>query len=137
MEINLTIENYRCFPSGNPASLTLTKGFAAFVGVNNSGKSSLLKFFYEMRSAFTPIGSNFSVIQQLFGGGKLQLQPPPEILDRDEMFFNGNRDGIRIEVSLASIPARAPDIVTKAIVQIDRNESTCKAKFFIGDSEVS
>jgi len=79
MDINLTIGNYRCFPVGSPASLKLTKGFSALVGVNNSGKSSLLKFFYEMRPAFTQIGRNTGVVTQLWAGGKLETQQPPEI----------------------------------------------------------
>src|SRR6266852_8914177 len=100
MEINLSIENYRCFPTSNPVSLRLTKGFSAFVGVNNSGESSLLKFFYEMRPAFMPIGRDRNVVMQLFGGGQLEMQRLPETEDRDEMFFNGNHDDIRIEVNL-------------------------------------
>jgi energy-coupling factor transporter ATP-binding protein EcfA2 len=137
MDINLTIENYRCFPSGNPVSLTLTKGFSAFVGVNNSGKSSLLKFFYEMRPIFNPIGANVNVIQQLFGGGKLPVQPPPEILDRDEMFFNGNRGDIRIEVGIGGF-AKTADIITKAVVQLERAENACTVKFFnAGNAEIS
>ena len=130
MDINVSIENYRCFPTGNPASLNLTKGFSAFVGVNNSGKSSLLKFFYEMRPAFTAIGTNTNVIQQLFNGGKSQIEVAPEILDRDEMFFNGNHDNIQIEVTLKSIPAQTREIITKASIQILRTESAFTAKFF-------
>jgi predicted ATPase len=137
MHINLTIENYRCFPTGSPASLKLSKGFSAFIGVNNSGKSSLLKFFYEMRSAFAPLGANPGVIQQLFGAGKLPTQPPSEVLDRDEMFFNGNRDDIRVEVSLDDLP-KTPAIVSKALVQMDRNESACKVTFLTADgSEIT
>jgi AAA15 family ATPase/GTPase len=71
MEIDLSIENYRCFPAGSPVSLKISKGFSAFVGVNNSGKSSLLKFFYEMRPAFAAIATNVNVIQQMLGGGKI------------------------------------------------------------------
>jgi hypothetical protein len=130
MEIDLKIENYRCFPKGSPASLKLRKGFSAFVGVNNSGKSSLLKFFYETRPIFSPMGENANVISQLFAGGKQQFQPLPEILDRDEMFFNGNRDGIQIEVSLPSLPAKPTHVITKALVQIGRTDGSCTARFF-------
>ncbi len=129
MEINLSIENYRCFPTGSPASLRLTKGFSAFVGVNNSGKSSLLKFFYEMRPALAPIAAGMNAIGQLLSGGRLGMQPPPEISDRDEMFFNGNRDDIRIEVSLDGLPNES-ELVTKALVQIERNGTGYTAKFF-------
>ncbi len=137
MEINLSIENYRCFPKGNPVSLTLRKGFSAFVGINNSGKSSLLKFFYEMRPVFLPIVTDRNVVNQFFTGGQLQLQTPPEIADRDEMFFNGNRDGIQIDVCLTDLP-RTPDVIAKAVVQVARDQSVCKAKFSTVDGlEVS
>jgi predicted ATPase len=136
MDINLTIGNYRCFPVGSPASLKLTKGFSALVGVNNSGKSSLLKFFYEMRPAFTQIGRNTGVVTQLWAGGKLETQQPPEILDRDEMFFNGNREDIWIEITLDDLP-KTPAVVAKAVVRVLRNESSCNATFFNADGSKS
>ena len=47
MDAELTLKNYRCFSDESPARFSLRRGFTAFVGVNNSGKSSLLRFFYE------------------------------------------------------------------------------------------
>src|SRR6266702_3463896 len=52
MEIELTIKNYRCFSDEKPARILIKPGFTAFLGINNSGKSSLLKFFYEFRNLF-------------------------------------------------------------------------------------
>lgn len=127
----MSIENYRCFPKGSPASLSLSKGSSALLGVNNSGKSSLLKFFYEMRSAFKQLG-NPAVIQQVFGGGTIHLQPPPEIQDQDEMFFNGNRDDIRIEVSLR---ASTSDAIAKGVVIIARSGGTCTLKLFAANGQ--
>ena len=110
---------------------------SAFVGVNNSGKSSLLKFFYEMRPVFLPIPSDRNFVNQLFAGGQLQTQTPPENADRDEMFFNGNRDGIQIEVCLNDLP-KTPEVVARAVVHVAREQSVCKAKFFTVDgSEIS
>jgi len=134
MDINLTIENYRCFPKDRPASLKLTKGFSAFIGVNNSGKSSLLKFFYEMRSVFTQMSTNMNVIQQMLQGGRVGAQVPPEVSDRDEMFFNGNTDDIRIDVSLDSIP-KEPTIVAKALIRIERTTMNFSVDFLTVDGE--
>jgi len=78
MDINLTIGNTDA-SRRRPASLKLTKGFSALVGVNNSGKSSLLNSFYEMRPAFTQIGRNTGVVTQLWAGGNSRRKPP-EIL---------------------------------------------------------
>src|SRR6266849_3839293 len=52
MDIELTIKNYRCFSDEKPARILIKPGFTAFLGINNSGKSSLLKFFYEFRNLF-------------------------------------------------------------------------------------
>ena len=49
---HLTVKNYRCFPDNKPVHISMRNGFTAFVGVNNSGKSSLLKMFYELRNLF-------------------------------------------------------------------------------------
>jgi energy-coupling factor transporter ATP-binding protein EcfA2 len=137
MDINLTIQNYRCFPTGNPASLKLTKGSSAFIGINNSGKSSLLKFFYEMRPAFAQMATGSDIIGQVVSGGRLGMQLPPEISDRDEIFFNGNRDDIRIEISLDGL-SQEPDLVVKALIQIERRGNGCTAKFFTnGGAEIA
>ena len=57
MEVLITIKNYRCFSDSNPARIKIRKGFTAFIGVNNSGKSTLLKFFYEFRPLFASLSN--------------------------------------------------------------------------------
>jgi predicted ATP-binding protein involved in virulence len=52
MQVDITIKNFRCFADVAPARLTLHPGVTAIVGKNNSGKSALLKFFYELRHLF-------------------------------------------------------------------------------------
>ncbi len=47
--VNITLKNYRCFSDTKPATVEIGPGFTAFVGPNNSGKSSFLKFFYEFQ----------------------------------------------------------------------------------------
>lgn len=53
MEIEISISNYRCFTDANRASFKIGPGFTAVVGVNNSGKSSLLRFFHDFRDLFS------------------------------------------------------------------------------------
>jgi len=48
----LTLRNYRCFNWNNPAILEFGDGFTAFVGPNNSGKSTALRSVYELRIIF-------------------------------------------------------------------------------------
>ncbi|MBI3478820.1 MAG: AAA family ATPase [Nitrosomonadales bacterium] len=49
----LTLRNYRCFDWNNPAVLEFGDGFTAFVGPNNSGKSTALRAVYELRNLFS------------------------------------------------------------------------------------
>ncbi len=47
--VNITLKNYRCFSDTKPATVEIGPRFTAFVGPNNSGKSSFPKFFYEFQ----------------------------------------------------------------------------------------
>jgi ABC-type polar amino acid transport system ATPase subunit len=53
MRFEIELKNYRCFPDTAPARWTLAEGFTAFVGPNNSGKSSLLRFFHEFKDLWS------------------------------------------------------------------------------------
>jgi AAA15 family ATPase/GTPase len=68
MLVDLTINNHPCFAGSKPAHIVLRDGFTAFVGVNNSGKSSLLKFFFELRPLFDmPTTANSEFLQATKG----------------------------------------------------------------------
>ena len=104
--MELTIKNYRCFPDTAPVHLKLQNGFVAFIGVNNSGKSSLLKFFHEMRHLFSYLASG-SGWQQVFSTGTASFNTILSISDVMEIFCNGNdRD---LEISLSLDAKEAPD----------------------------
>src|SRR2546425_7811492 len=108
--IQLELKNYRCFPDSRPARISVGPGFTAFVGVNNAGKSSLLKFFFEFRSLFGLLSSRSgNLIQAL--NGSLQGFPglPGTIRDPLEVFANtNNRD---MEISLTVPPdERSPEV---------------------------
>lgn len=57
MNINITVSNYRCF-SETPVRFSLKKGLQSFVGINNSGKSCLLRLFYELRGIFAVLSDH-------------------------------------------------------------------------------
>ncbi len=104
MEFEVTLKNYRCFPDSRPAKLNLRNGFTALVGVNNSGKSSLLKFFYEFRPLFrtlsNPTDGDF---QNLVRGGITSAQFPPTVLDHTEVFCDRNGRDLQIELVVPCI----------------------------------
>ena len=80
-EVAITIKNYRCFSDSRPARFTLKNGLTSFIGVNNVGKSSLLKFFYEFRDLFR-IGFTNNTITT---AGQTFLVPS-EVKDPQEIF---------------------------------------------------
>ena len=52
--------DYRCFRREAPATLEFSKGFTSFVGPNNSGKSALIRFPYEMRNVIAVIADQMT-----------------------------------------------------------------------------
>lgn len=52
-ELRIKLQNYRAFSNDAPLEMTVQEGITFFLGVNNVGKSALLRTFYELRLAFT------------------------------------------------------------------------------------
>ena len=97
MQVEITIKNYRCFPDSKPAKILLQKGFTSFVGVNNSGKSTLLKFFYEFRHIFQILSDGDRIIGTL--DGKINgFNFPSPISDGEEIFCNANNRDLEIRI---------------------------------------
>jgi energy-coupling factor transporter ATP-binding protein EcfA2 len=120
MRIDLTITNYRCFSTATPAHLTLTQGFSAFVGINNAGKSSLLKFFYELRPLFRQL-STTNGLQSLYLNGEMEIEKVPEVPDLEGLFCNSNQDDMKVEIELAELPEdQSRTRVTGAVLRGDR-----------------
>src|SRR5437867_423385 len=96
MDIDIELKNYRCFPDEHPARFAIRPGFTAFVGANNSGKSSLLKFFFEFRNLFAmlvPNSGNFLTALRGTGSGTPNLLG---LYDQREIFSNTNDRDIGI-----------------------------------------
>lgn len=89
MNVDITVSNFRCFSYEYPATFTLRDGFTSFVGPNNVGKSTLLKLFYELRSAFEVFTSSQLLSQALQHQGVLNLK---EGASHSEMFCNRNSE---------------------------------------------
>lgn len=52
MDIEITLKGYRCFGHEPGATFTLKPGVTAFLGMNNAGKSTVLRSFFELRKAW-------------------------------------------------------------------------------------
>ncbi|MBD2001830.1 MULTISPECIES: ATP-dependent nuclease [Cyanophyceae] len=97
MQIKITLKNYRCFSDSKPARITLRKGFTALIGINNSGKTALLKFFYEFRSLLSPLSETRTWLD-FSAGLEHTFNPPKELLDNQEIFCNTNNRPLVIEL---------------------------------------
>ena len=98
MQIELTLKNYRCFPDTRPMRISLEDGLTAFIGVNNSGKSSLLKFFYEFRNLFGSLRAPSDGIVTALQKGNPTFGYPASITDQNEVFSEGNDHHLQIEL---------------------------------------
>ncbi len=67
MEIEITLRGYRCFGDHPGASFKLRPGVTAILGMNNSGKSTLLRFFYEFRGRFGNFAYQKPPVQSFVG----------------------------------------------------------------------
>jgi energy-coupling factor transporter ATP-binding protein EcfA2 len=47
--ITITLQNYRAFPMNAPIEFTIDEGITFLLGVNNIGKSALMRAFFELR----------------------------------------------------------------------------------------
>lgn len=72
---NLTVKNYKAFSDFSPVSVQLGEGFTAFVGPNNSGKSSLLKFILEMRNLWGQLVGPVNIFNSLVGKNPIGFTP--------------------------------------------------------------
>jgi hypothetical protein len=88
--VKIELRNYRAFDDTRPAKWKLQDGFVAFVGVNNSGKSSLLRFFHEARAAFGVLDRLGEATVQTMLSGTTQSVGFQSVADRSEVLCNRN-----------------------------------------------
>jgi len=86
-----TIKNYRCFSEEDPLEFNFKDGFTAFIGPNNSGKSQILKFFYEFRNIWKLFfNRNFGRSLATFN----------RITDNTDVFYKFNDNPIQISIEI-------------------------------------
>ena len=81
MNIELTVKNYRCFSDEQPATFRVQPGLTALVGKNNAGKSSILRFLYELRGLFQTLSGPPQFYLPAFNGGESGFTVAPTIID--------------------------------------------------------
>lgn len=98
IDAKFIIKNYRCFSDEHPLEFTLRDGFTAFVGPNNSGKSFILKFFYEFRKIWN-ILKDENNLNNLVRGNEIGVDFT-QVIDKSDVFhrFNGREIQVFIEI---------------------------------------
>jgi len=113
----VTLKNYRAFADSNPLTIKFRPNFTAYVGPNNSGKTSALRCIFELRPFWSLARDN----RQL---SNLVKSPADDsyfqsTTDDLEPFCHFNQRDLSIEVSLDDIPKNAA--VDRIKVSFSRN----------------
>jgi predicted ATP-dependent endonuclease of OLD family len=130
MLIDLIVKNYRCFPDASPLKIHLRKGFTALVGINNSGKSSILRLFFEFRSLFGTLGNVNSSFISILAGNRTTFNLPSNILDPQEMFSNTNDRNLEMEFQFNPEPGEADQSRYEANVVVLRPRNIFQFELF-------
>ncbi|MFC2059697.1 ATP-dependent endonuclease [Chloroflexota bacterium] len=135
---HLTVKNYRCFPDNKPVHISMRNGFTAFVGVNNSGKSSLLKMFYELRNLFALLSNPNNFLNALKNPNDQEFSPANTIQDINEICCNANSRDIYLEIKLnAGLNNKQNDGVLpeKIVLIIRRGRTGFTPQIFLPDNK--
>jgi ABC-type cobalamin/Fe3+-siderophores transport system ATPase subunit len=102
--LRFEVSNFRGYGDARPARFVLGDGFTAFIGLNNSGKSSLLRMFFELRQLFGVMGGVSEGLRLALNGipNHFNLQAP--VAEPPELFNNVSRRPIKIRVALDPAP---------------------------------
>lgn len=108
--MKIELKNYRAFSDEAPARWTLEDGFTAFVGVNNSGKSSLLRFFHEIRPSLQWAAEQNGLWGLITGGQEPEVSFL-SVADNREVFHNKNERPMSATFSLLDADKNEPEAI--------------------------
>ncbi len=131
MSFELTIKNYRCFPDSHPVRVSFEKGFTAFVGANNSGKSSVLRFLYEFRPLFQRIRLNEAPLDAALRGIQ-GFDKVESILDIPELFSNSNGRDLTIEIAFPAETTPTGPCPELLVIRVPRGSNQWTVQFKVG-----
>jgi len=134
MDVEVTVSNYRCF-SDKPVRFALKKGLQAFVGVNNSGKSSLLRLFYELRNIFTAWSNQQTVFNGMLGH-RQGYGLMPLVKDPNEIFCDRNERDLVIGFDMTGLTPESAPVPSRIEIVIPRGTNQWFAKVYEGGQPV-
>lgn len=138
--MKVKIKNYRCFDHATPVEVEFRKGTVAIIGINNSGKSTILKFFYELRKLWEKAAELTTTVTLANISKPINIGYPDGI-DPQSIFCSKNQHEIEISICIKHselVHSDAKRFVSKIIFRAERyNPNNWLPKFLdVDDSEI-
>jgi predicted ATPase len=128
-KIGVELKNYRCFTESAPARIELDRGFTSFVGTNNSGKSTLLRSFYELRNLFRQItpGDLANIMQaSSLGIEFLGVSDPADV------FSDTNDHGMTVTITVSTSEPTPSPTPSRIEFSFPRGAGNVSAQAYLG-----
>ncbi len=110
----LVVKNYRGFSDKSPLRIEIGNGFSSFVGRNNAGKSSILKFFYEFRTLWDELSTDHGHANICSSQGRVHINFQRRI-DPHALFYSGNDRSLSIDIELSGSALEEPPEIADSI----------------------
>lgn len=133
--MKITLKNYRCFADSNPVELVLRPGFTSFVGMNNSGKSCLLRLFYDLRPVFKVVIDYFATRNANLADPNRTADLPEAVPDAGDIFSNQNSRPLNVLIDFQHESAPGQETMYQLRLQIARpsgKEQNRRLQFTVG-----
>ena len=141
MQLDIVLKNYRCFPDSTPARISVRGGstFTAFVGANNTGKSSLLKFFYEFRQLFVQLCAP-DTVRGLLLGNPMGLSFPSSVPVSTDVFSNTNDRALQLQFHFNTTrdnSGQGTKIPVRLTITVQRHAVQCTGVLHLSEESVN
>ena len=132
LDFEVEIGNYRSTHHDQPVTIRCDGDLTGFVGVNNSGKSSLMKFFFDFRRLFEQLsfsnrGNEQDQMLSILAGQSRPLEWPSQVL-ASQIFNTTNELPIEFTVRVTT-PAGRNRQLTTARIKVERPQMQWSAIF--------
>jgi ABC-type Mn2+/Zn2+ transport system ATPase subunit len=139
MDIEVTVSNYRCF-ADEPIRFALRDGLQSFVGVNGSGKTCILRLFYELRQVFSqllhPAVYSAALTGTIQSGTLPNFNHMPTVKDPDEIFHDRNSRDLKVGFEMGGDLIDEASPPSRFEITISRGSNAWSAKLYGGDGRL-
>lgn len=130
---SIRLNDYRCFFREMPATLQLETGLTSFIGMNNAGKSTLLKALYELRQVINEIGKNTNLLSGL--PSVVTWTPPSPLHDNTEVIADRDYPFCEVDIEPFIPDADKEKFITCAKIKISSSKRI-SIEYYSHDGEI-